>query len=332
MQDDIGSVMTQLLTDAFIVLLHMHHSNEPLSHDLPPLLTLRVFESVARHLSFVRAASELAVSQSAVSHQIHKLEHHLGASLFVRRTRSIELTPDGSIYYSKIRRALEWIAEGTREMRNKRESRALLRVSLLSSFATHWLAPRLADFSAMYPEINLQLLPSIELANVGEGGPDVAIRYGEGDWKNVTASLLMAERLSPVCSPAFLAAHGPFLDASTIRKGPLLLSYAQRHFEWEAWSVRFGCDLSGVPRIMLHDYNIVLEAAASGHGIAMGRHRLIERRLTARTLVEAVPGSVYEGRIGYWLVTAERSADATIERFVDWIRHAAAAAVQRRDG
>ncbi|VXC45742.1 LysR family transcriptional regulator [Burkholderia sp. 8Y] len=310
----------------------MQLSTEPLSHDLPPLLTLRVFESVARHLSFVLAASELAVTQSAVSHQIHKLEEHLGASLFVRRTRRIELTPDGTMYYAKVRQALEWIAEGTRELRGNQKSRARLRVSLLSSFATHWLAPRLADFSAAYPEIHLQLLPSIELANVGAGGADVAIRYGEGDWKNVTASLLMAERLSPVCSPAFLAAHGPFPDASALRKGPLLMSYAQRHFEWEAWGVRFGCELSGIRSIMLHDYNIVLEAAASGHGIAMGRHRLIEKRLAAGTLVEAVAGSVYEGSIGYWLVTAEGLTNATAERFVDWIRHAAKAGEQRRDG
>ncbi|WP_250452358.1 LysR substrate-binding domain-containing protein [Caballeronia sp. ATUFL_M2_KS44] len=307
----------------------MHRFNEPLTQDLPPLLTLRVFESVARHLSFVRAGSELAVTQSAVSHQIHKLEQHLRAPLFVRHARNIELTPEGRRYYVKVRQALEWIAEATREVRGSGRSGARLRVSLLSSFGTHWLAPRLADFSAENPDIHLQLLPSIELANLGAGGADVAIRYGEGHWPNVTASMFMPERLSPVCSPAYLEEHGPFANASALCRGPLLMSYAHRHFEWETWSARFGADLSGIPKIMLHDYNIVLEAAVAGQGIAMGRHRLIERRLAAGALVEAVPGATCEGGIGYWLVTAEGPGDVATGRFVDWIRRAAMTAEHR---
>jgi LysR family transcriptional regulator, glycine cleavage system transcriptional activator len=298
---------------------------EPLVHDLPPLLTLRVFESVARHLSFIRAASELAVTQSAVSHQIHKLEQHLGVLLFVRRTRSIELTPEGYRYYGKVRQALEWIAEGTREVRGSKKPLARLRVSLLSSFATHWLAPRLAGFYAAHPEIQLQLLPSIELANLGEGIVDLAIRYGKGNWPNVDAILLMRERLVPVCSPDYLAECGPIRKASELRRGPLLMSYANRHFEWEAWSSHFGCDLSEIPKIMLHDYNIVLEAAASGQGIAMGRYQLIKKRLATRALVEAIPGATYEGKIGYWIVTAEGSVNEAAKRFVNWIRQAAAA-------
>ncbi|SKC86087.1 transcriptional regulator, LysR family [Burkholderia sp. CF099] len=306
----------------------MHRPDSPLTHDLPPLLTLRVFEAVARHLSFIRAADELAVTQSAVSHQIQKLEQHLGVLLFLRRTRSIELTAEGSAYYGKIRRALEWIAEGTRQIRGVSSRRTSLKVSLLSSFATHWLAPRLADFSATYPEIHLQLMPSIELANVGAGAADVAIRYGEGDWPQVTSSLLMGERLSPVCSPEYLAAHGPFSNSGKLLRGPLLMSYALRHFEWDAWSTHFGSDLSDVPKLMLHDYNIVLEAAAAGQGIAMGRHRLIEKRLTTQTLVEAIPHAAYEGRIGYWLVTPDGPLDKPAEQFVNWIQKAATAPSQ----
>ncbi|WP_235012156.1 LysR substrate-binding domain-containing protein [Caballeronia catudaia] len=298
-----------------------------MTHDLPPLLTLRVFEAVARHLSFIRAADELAVTQSAVSHQIQKLEHHLGVPLFVRRTRSIDLTPEGGAYYVKVRRALECIAEGTREIRYSKSRNTPLKVSLLSSFATHWLAPRLAEFSLANPDVELQLMPSIELTSVGAGAAHLAIRYGEGEWANVKSSLLMRERLSPVCSSGYLAKHGPFESATDLCDGPLLMSYAHRHFEWEAWSTRHRCDLSRIPKIMLHDYNIVLEAAAAGQGIAMGRHRLIERRLIEKTLVEAVPNFAYEGSIGYWLVAPDGPIDQSAGRFVDWIRRAGAAHV-----
>jgi LysR family transcriptional regulator, glycine cleavage system transcriptional activator len=271
-------------------------------------------------MSFIRAADELAVTQSAVSHQIQKLEQHLGVPLFIRRTRSIDLTPEGQRYYKKIRQALEWIAEGTRDVRGARNPRASLKVSLLSSFATHWLAPRMADFSAAHPDIHLQLSPTIELAKLEAGAADLAIRYGEGDWPHVESSLLMRERVFPVCSPDYLAARGPFNTASDLRAGPMLMSYAHRHFEWEAWSAQLNVDLSDIPKIMLHDYNIVLEAAIAGQGIAMGRQRLIEKRLATRELVEVISGAAYEGSIGYWLVTAKGTIDPTTERFADWIR------------
>jgi len=285
-------------------------------------MALRAFEAVARHLSFMRAADELAVTQSAISHQIQKLEQHLGVLLFVRRTRSIEITPEGSAYYAKVRKALEWIADGTRQIRDVKTRITPLKVSLLSSFATHWLAPRLAAFSADNPDIHLHLMPSIELVSLGSGTADVAIRYGKGDWPNVRSSLLMHERLSPVCSPGYLETHGPFTNPVGLKKGPLLMSYALHHFEWDAWRSYFGCDLTHIPKLMLHDYNIVLEAATAGQGIAMGRHRLIERRLATQALVEAVPNSRYEGTIGYWIVTPDRPLQEHTGRFLRWIQAA----------
>ncbi|NML33055.1 LysR substrate-binding domain-containing protein [Paraburkholderia antibiotica] len=303
----------------------MSYHDAPLARDLPPLLTLRVFEAVARNLSFIRAADELAVTQSAVSHQIQKLEQYLGVLLFVRRTRSIELTAEGNSYYEKVRKGLESIAEGTRQIRGIKSRTTPLKVSLLSSFATHWLAPRLVEFSAAYPDIRLQLMPSIELANIGAGAADIAIRYGEGHWPNVASTLLMRERIAPVCSPAYLAEHGPFKSVNDMREGPLLMSYALRHFEWDAWSSHVQWDLTSVPKVMLHDYNIVLEAAVAGNGIAMGRHRLIEKRLAAGTLVEIFPELAYEGTIGYWLVTPDAPLDSVVNQFLGWIKEAAIA-------
>ncbi len=286
-----------------------------LHKELPPLLALRAFEAVARHLSFIKAASELSVTQSALSHQVHKLEQHLGKPLFIRRTRAIDLTVDGQHYYDDIRPALDAIAAATRSQRATPSPR-VLRIGLLASFATLWLAPRLAEFLNRYPHIQVELLPAIQLANVAAAEVDLAIRYGKGDWPDVQATRLMAETLSPVCSPAFKASH--------VRNGPLLMATSHRPFEWTDWSAHYHVDLTHHPRVMLHDYNIVVEATVAGQGIAMGRHRLIERKLQEGSLVEAFDWPPYHSEIGYWLIAAQGPLSEAAECFSQWLKETCA--------
>ncbi|QXI29817.1 LysR substrate-binding domain-containing protein [Pseudomonas vanderleydeniana] len=281
-----------------------------LPKDLPPLLALRAFESVARHLSFIKAADELSVSQSAVSHQIQKLEQHLDQRLFIRRTRAIDLSDAGSRYYQQIRPALEQIAEASRQLRTPTSPR-VLRIGLLASFATLWLAPRLTDFMTRHPQIQVALEPSIQLADVAGAQVDLAIRYGKGGWPDVEARRLMGERLFPVCSPAYKAsASGP---------GPLLMAQARHPFEWIDWARHHHIDLQPYPTAMLHDYNIVVEAAVAGQGIAMGRQRLIERRLRDGSLVPAFDTPPYESEIGYWLIRPNTLPCAEAECFCTWL-------------
>ena len=286
-----------------------------LHKDLPPLLALRAFEAVARHLSFIKAASELSVTQSALSHQVQKLEQHLGKPLFIRRTRAIDLTADGQRYYDEIRPALDAIAAATRAQRQL-PSATVLRIGLLASFATLWLAPRLAGFLNRYPHIQVELLPAIQLANVAAAEVDLAIRYGKGDWPDVLATRLMAEVISPVCSPAF--------KASQLHNGPLLMATSHRPFEWTDWSQHYQVDLEHHPRVMLHDYNIVVEAAVAGQGIAMGRHRLIQRRLQDGSLVEAFDWPPYHSDIGYWLIAPQGSTGEAAECFSQWLKEVCA--------
>lgn len=281
---------------------------------LPPLLALRAFEAVARHLSFIKAAHELCVSQSAVSHQVHKLEDYLGQSLFVRRTRAIDLTAVGAAYYQQIRPALEQIALATQELLAP-STRQVLHVGLLASFATLWLAPRLTDFSRRHPEIQLELQPAIELANVAGAEVDLAIRYGKGPWPKVHATRFLAEQLSPVCSPE--------LKATTLAQAPLLMSRSHQPFEWDDWSARHGVNLAPHPQVMLHDYNIVVEAAVAGQGLAMGRRRLIQRHLDQGRLVQAFDLPPLDSQIGYWLVTAENGASPTAHCFAQWLQEQA---------
>ncbi|CRM28290.1 LysR substrate-binding domain-containing protein [Pseudomonas sp. 58 R 3] len=284
-----------------------------LHNDLPPLLALRAFEAVARHLSFIKAANELSVTQSALSHQVQKLEQYLGKPLFIRRTRAIDLTTDGQHYYDEIRPALGMIAAATRAQKVA-PTTTVLRVGLLASFATLWLAPRLAGFLNRYPHIQVELLPAIQLANVAAAEVDLAIRYGKGDWPDVQATRLMAEVISPVCSPAF--------KASQLHNAPLLMATSHRPFEWTDWSAHYQVNLDHHPRVLLHDYNIVVEAAVAGQGIAMGRHRLIARRLQDGSLVEAFDWPRYHSEIGYWLIAAQGPASEAVECFSAWLKEA----------
>lgn len=284
-----------------------------LHKDLPPLLALRAFEAVARHLSFIKAANELSVTQSALSHQVHKLEQHLGKPLFIRRTRAIDLTADGQSYYADIRPALDTIAAATRAQKTA-PATTVLRVGLLASFATLWLAPRLAGFLNRYPHIQVELLPAIQLANVAAAEVDLAIRYGKGDWADVHATRLMPEVISPVCSPAF--------KAGQLHNGALLMATSHRPFEWTDWCAHCHVDLEHHPRVMLHDYNIVVEAAVAGQGIAMGRHRLIERKLQEGSLVEAFDRPPYHSEIGYWLIAPKGPTSDAAECFSQWLKDA----------
>lgn len=292
---------------------------------LPALVSLRAFEAAARRLSFSLAGEELFVTQSAISHHIQRLETELGVALFERRTRAVALTPAGQAYYQRVHAAFELLRQGTEAIRAPATERRVLKVGLLASFATRWLAPRLPDFAAAHPEIDLQLLPDIGLADVAGGEVDVAIRYGRGTWPGVRARRLMSERLSVVCAPALVAGKRRARTPDDLLRYPLLASHTKHPFEWDAWARRFGLDLGRAQTVRLHDYNIVVEAALAGQGLAMGRHRMIAAQMASGALVQALPGAVLEdARIGWWFISPRGKANDTAQAFHAWLADAAA--------
>lgn len=292
---------------------------------IPPLLSLRVFEAAARHLSFTKAAQELHITQSAVSHHVKKLEAELGRALFERHARAVALTAAGQAYYEKTHAAFELLRHGTNEIRSPQHACGPLSVGLLASFATRWLAPRLGAFHAAHPEIALRLRPDIALSDIAQGEVDVAIRYGQGSWPGLQARKLMAERLAPVCAPQLIAGPDAPKAPADLLRFPILASYSAKPFEWTTWSSRFGLNMDHARAVPLHDYNIVVEAAIAGQGIAMGRHRLIRPQLADGTLVHALPGTTLDDPdIGWWLVTPRGPAGAAATVFCDWLAAAAA--------
>ncbi|MFY7962951.1 MAG: LysR family transcriptional regulator, partial [Elsteraceae bacterium] len=151
------------------------------SPDLPPLQALRAFEAAGRLLSFRRAAEELLVTQSAVSHQIALLEGALGVRLFVRKARGVSLTEAAARYLAAVQASFGGLEQATAILRGSRE-RSALRVSLTPSFAANFLAPRLGRFAQAHPDVDLLLDPTLQMADIAASAADLAIRYGGGDY------------------------------------------------------------------------------------------------------------------------------------------------------
>src|SRR5260370_2850246 len=175
---------------------------------LPSLNGLRAFEAAARHLSFTAAASELNVTQTAISHQIRRVEQDLGIRLFVRQNRALALTPEAKEYLPGVRAAFNDLRLATDRVL-RRDNDHVLTVSTLASLAAKWLLPRLSAFQETHPGIDVRITTSTTLVDFKNGDVDAAIRYGRGNWPGLRADWLMADELFPVCSPALLTAEKP---------------------------------------------------------------------------------------------------------------------------
>src|SRR3984885_4879944 len=182
---------------------------------LPSLSGLRAFEAAARPLSFTRAADELNVTQTAISHLIRRLEEQLGIPLFVRRNRALELTREAESYLPAVRGAFEDLRRATERLRRP-EREGLLTVSTTASLATKWLVSRVAAFQDAYPGIEVRITTSTHLVDFQREEVDIAVRYGHGNWPGMRAHWLMAEHIFPVCSPSLLQ-DGLLQDARPLR-------------------------------------------------------------------------------------------------------------------
>src|SRR3954467_3481158 len=175
---------------------------------LPSLNGLRAFEAAARHLSFTNAAAELNVTQTAISHQIKRLEEELGIRLFVRQNRTLALTPEAKEYLPGIRAAFNDLRLATDRLK-RRDNDHVLTVSTLASLTAKWLLPRLSAFQASHPGVDVRITTSTGLVDFRSGDVDAAIRGGRGRGRGLRAGWLMADQLFPVCSRALLSGDKP---------------------------------------------------------------------------------------------------------------------------
>ena len=250
--------------------------------ELPSLNALRVFEVAARLGSFTSAAGELHVTQSAVSHQVCGLEEELGTLLFERRPRTLRLTPAGALLANAARKGFAAIATGTLRMRAARPRP--LTVSVLPSFGARWLLPRLARFRARWPEIELRIHASRELAHFGRDEVDAAVRYARRAPRGLHVERLLSEQLFPVCAPR-LARR--LHSVSDLRRCALLHEESEtQHGGWREWlQAAGGAGFDWELGTTFTDAHLMLDAAQAGQGVALARSALAERDLASGRLV-----------------------------------------------
>ncbi|KJV09397.1 hypothetical protein VZ95_11755 [Elstera litoralis] len=280
---------------------------------LPNLAALRAFEAAGRHLSFSRAADELFVTQGAVSRHVQTLEQDLGLSLF-ERTRPLTLTPHGAAYHTAIRQAFAGMIAATRTARAEAAApRRKIRVTLLASFAAHWLMPRLPAFEAAHPEIELILEPNVRWVDPASGQIDLALRYGKGGYDGL-AECFLPETLVPVISATYPA---PTLETLPAHR----LLHPSDTWEWRDWLAAQGIALASIPQQQaLADYNITLQAARDGLGVAMGRLNLVGP-LIARGDLIALPLPRLAGVFGHWsIIDPARVDDPALTAVRTWLR------------
>ncbi|NYH25121.1 LysR substrate-binding domain-containing protein [Paraburkholderia bryophila] len=272
---------------------------------LPPLPALRLFEAAGRHQSFKLAAAELHVTPSAVSHSIVGLEEALGVQLFVREPRGISLTATGADYLSYVSEAFSLIAIGTQRLPNHRANRPIA-LSCAPTFASRWLLPRLANFRAHWPNVNVSVDTSHRQVGFPVDGFDFAVRMSRSPVAGAAWTRLFGERLVPVCSPAYLEnlrdAHG-HLD---LQRATLIHVNAASE-DWQAWLDATGAhDIETADGLRVDTIQLAFEAASMSLGVALGRRPLVDSDLASGSLVEARAETIASDT-AYWLVSAENA-------------------------
>ncbi len=294
----------------------------------PPLNALRAFEAAARHLSLTKAASELNVTPSALSHQIRGLEDHLGAKLFDRGVRSIALTAAGKALQPGLQAGFVHIRDALASLNRLSDERVLV-VSTPPGFTSKWLAPRLYRFSLAHPEIDLRVSSSIRNANFIADGVDVAVRnlpVNAAHDDALEVEKLIDQSLAPVCSPAFVERYGPFTSPDMLKGAPLIhddsLAGRAEMPTWADWFAAAGVRDADVSRgLRFNSADHALDATVEGAGVLLTHNALAYDDLRTGRLVMPFDLTVPSGRCYAFVCPKERRESANLRAFRGWLRN-----------
>ena len=250
---------------------------------LPSLSALRAFEAAARHQSFKRAAAELHVTPTAVSHQIRILEETTGVRLFVRKARRVALTPAAEVLFPILRDSFDTIAQAVSTVARPAQ-RGLVTLSATTAFTAKWLVPRLAKLKAAHPSLALRLAASDDVVELETGAVDLAIRYGHGPYPRLDATPLIVDRFAPVASPR-LRARTP----SDLERHPRIEfdwhTADASNPTWARWSrAARRVHRRTTPALRFSDESHAIQAAIAGQGIALLSLTLVADELRAKLL------------------------------------------------
>jgi len=290
---------------------------------LPPFTSLVAFDAVARHRSFTRAAEELGVTQSAVSHQIRRLETFYGTSLLRRLNPGIELSAEGTILTAELATLLDAMA-GLEPRLRRRTGRRTVRLGAGTALAAWWLVRRLPSFQAAHPEINVEFEPigaeqdatrSVDLrivwTSLAEARP------------NSTQLPLFQERVLPVCAPRLLPNGKPLADAADLVELPLIQKGTEPvgEWSWEFWFKTLGVKRAFSSGLVLRDMGLCLTSAVEGGGVALGRSLLIADAVADGRLVQALVSTphVSSSKVHVARWRPELTGDRAIRVLVNWL-------------
>lgn len=297
-----------------------------MKRNLPPLNSLRAFEAAARHLSFRKAAEELSVTPAAISQQIKQLEALLGIALFTRTTRALSLTEAADTALPLITRGFDNLQDGVQNLRTQRDG-GILTVSVSPSFGMRWLLPRLERFRQAYPDFDVRIDASNNLADFERGSVDVALRYGRGRYDGLTSERLITEVAFPVCSPALLSPPHRLAKPEDLRNHSLL------HVDWvmepdaaPTWTRWFqfagveAAETRGGLRFSMDD--MAVSAAIGGLGVVIAARAFVIADLVAGRLVKPFAGrfDMPTDFQHYAVYPQTKASQAKVAAFLDWVR------------
>lgn len=277
-----------------------------------PLNALRAFEASARLQSFTRAGLELRVSQTAISHQVKALEERLGVELFERLPRGVNLTEEGQALVPVLSDAFRRMSATLKRFEDG-NFREVLTLGIVGTFATGWLLPRLKDFSAANPQIDLRLRTNNNRADILADGLDCFIRFGDGAWHGTNAVKLMSAAMSPVCAPAIATR---LVTPGDLANFPLLRSY--RIDEWALWFQAVSLPAPRTSGWMFDSSLTMVEAVAQNAGVGLVPVGMFQSDLKSGRIFQPFQAGVSIG--SYWLTWLKsREETGAMQKFRHWL-------------
>ncbi len=287
-------------------------------HDyFPRFGGLKSFFAVASTGSAVRAAERLNVSASSISHQVKALETELGVRLIENRKGKLILTPDGASYFDQIKGPMTQILRATETIRSM-PGRKRVSLTLTPSFAVGWLMPRLIDLERVHPDLEVNLITTTRVVDLARENVDLAIRRGFGDWDGYIAQPLLEEEAVPVVAPGYFEEHLSENLQDSLQTSRVLANTTVEN-EWDIWCAARELKAPDTEaRYNLETYELTIQAARDGMGIALGRKPLIEPLLASGELVQPFQVSNV-GNASYFVVRNDTALRSDVKRLNDWL-------------
>jgi DNA-binding transcriptional LysR family regulator len=280
---------------------------------------LLIFEAAARSGSCGAAAREFNLTQPSVSRNIAGLEADIGVALFTRSPRGLTLTAEGLVLQRALESGFQTIADAIQELMDRRGRKQVVELSLSTAFVTHWLIPRLAEFQRAFPEVDLRFQLIAGTLRGGPGTVDLAMRMETETSGESHAWPFAPELIVPVCSPAYLKAHGA-LDRAQRDARHTLLHFADPQLDWDSvWGGLVSRRSANKTWIEFSDYAVVVQAAMNGEGIAPGWITVVSRALRQGTLVPACATRIATGRSYHLVASRTRPVREVTLAICDWL-------------